>query len=227
MPRNRVQNALRQRKQDEVYASQATGQPKEKAYDCFFHRDDLPSPMENGTLCTLPLKKLNGFPGHEEHFPLYTGQRLADMVDSIRRLGVQTPILVWKTSNGHYIIISGHNRVNASILAGSITIPAVVRTDLTMETAEDLFFEMNFRQRSLTDMLFSQRVLCVAAHYNTGVFGASDGVTPAAASAVVLRYMALTEVEWNYTTACQTALEQGLITSEAIMPVPKACAMTP
>lgn len=63
--------------------------------------------------------------------------------------------------------------------------------------------------------------------YDTGVFGASDGVTPAAASAVVLRYMALTEVEWNYTTACQTALEQGLITSEAIMPVPKACAMTP
>nr|WP_275958043.1 ParB N-terminal domain-containing protein [Pseudoflavonifractor phocaeensis] len=122
--------------------------------------------MENGILCVLPLKQLDGFPGHEEHFPLYTGQRLADMVDSIRRLGVQTPILVWKTSNGLYIIISGHNRVNASILAGCVTIPAVVRTDLTMETAEDLFFEMNFRQRSLADMLFSQRVLCVAAHYN-------------------------------------------------------------
>lgn len=166
MPRNRVQNALRQRKQDEASANLATGQPQEKAYDCFFHHDDLPSPMENGTLCTLPLKQLDGFPGHEEHFPLYTGQRLDDMVDSIRRLGVQTPILVWKTSNGRYIIISGHNRVNASLLAGCTTIPAVVRTDLNMETAEDLFFEMNFRQRSLADMLFSQRVLCVAAHYN-------------------------------------------------------------
>lgn len=166
MPRNKVQSALRQRKQDETNASLATGQPQEKAYDCFFHHDDLPSPMENGILCVLPLKQLDGFPGHEEHFPLYTGQRLADMVDSIRRLGVQTPILVWKTSNGLYIIISGHNRVNASILAGCVTIPAVVRTDLTMETAEDLFFEMNFRQRSLADMLFSQRVLCVAAHYN-------------------------------------------------------------
>ena len=53
--------------------------------------------------------------------------------------------------------------------------------------------------------------------YDTGAFGAYDGVTPAAASAVVLRYMALTEVEWNYTTACQTALEQGLITSEAAL----------
>ena len=32
--------------------------------------------------------------------------------------------------------------------------------------AEDLFFEMNFQQRSLSDLRFSQRVLCVAAHYN-------------------------------------------------------------
>lgn len=47
--------------------------------------------------------------------------------------------------------------------------------------------------------------------YDTGAFGAYDGVTPAAASTVVLRYMALPEVEWNYSTACQTALEQGLI----------------
>lgn len=90
MPRNRVQSALRQRKQDEANASLVAGQQQEKAYDCFFHHDTLPSPMENGTLCTLLLKELNGFPDHEEHFPLYTGQRLADMVDSIRRLGVST-----------------------------------------------------------------------------------------------------------------------------------------
>ena len=53
--------------------------------------------------------------------------------------------------------------------------------------------------------------------YDTGAFGAYDGVTPAAASTVVLRYMALPEVEWDYSTACQTALEQGLITSEAAL----------
>lgn len=53
--------------------------------------------------------------------------------------------------------------------------------------------------------------------YDTGVFGAYDGVTPAAASTVVLRYMALPEVDWSYSTACQTALEQGLITSEAAL----------
>jgi len=166
MPKNKVQDALRQRKQTEAKITQESGTVEEPAYQCFFRSDDIPSPLENGVLCTLPLLRLNGFPSHEEHFPLYTGERLDDMVKSIRRYGVQSPILVWETSDGQYIIISGHNRVNASIIAGLSTIPAVVRADLTRETAGDLFFEMNFRQRSLADMLFSQRVLCVATHYN-------------------------------------------------------------
>lgn len=166
MARNKVQDALRQRKRSEAEAAMANGPPEEGAYQCFFNRDDLPSPMESGTLCDFPLAQLSGFPDHEEHFPLYTGARLEDMVESIRRHGVQSPILVWKTAEGTYIIISGHNRVNASKIAGLTTIPAVIRTDLTQEIAEDLFYEMNFRQRSLADMLFSQRVLCIAAHYN-------------------------------------------------------------
>ena len=164
MPRNRVQSALRQRKQDEANASLVAGQRQERAYDCFFHHDALPSPMENGTLCILLLKQLEGFAGHEEHFPLYTGARLSGMISSIQKHGVQTPILVWKTTDGRHIIISGHNRVNASKLAGLTTVSAVIRTDLTPKMAEDLFFEMNFQQRSLSDLRFSQRVLCVAAH---------------------------------------------------------------
>lgn len=166
MAQNKIQDALRQRKQVETRAAVTGGATEERAYQCLFRTDDVPSPLETGVLCTLPLRQLDGFPGHEEHFPLYIGERLADMVKSIRRHGVQTPILVWKTSDGRYIIISGHNRVNASAMAGLSTIPAVVRTDLTLDAAEDLFFEMNFRQRSLADMIFSQRVLCVAAHYN-------------------------------------------------------------
>lgn len=51
--------------------------------------------------------------------------------------------------------------------------------------------------------------------YDTGSFGAEDGVTPAAACTVVLRYMDLPGIEWDYSTACQTALDQGLTTVEA------------
>ena len=42
--------------------------------------------------------------------------------------------------------------------------------------------------------------------YDTGAFGADDGVTPAAACTVVLRYMDLPDTEWDYSTACQTAI---------------------
>lgn len=166
MPKNRVQDALKQRKQTEAGAREAQNPASGSAYQCFFQATDILPPAEEVVVCTLPLSILIGFPEHEQHFPLYTGARLSDMVESIRRHGVQSHILVWKTPDGRHIIISGHNRVNASKIAGLTNIPAIVRTDLTQESASDLFFEMNFRQRSLADMLFSQRVLCIAAHYN-------------------------------------------------------------
>ena len=52
--------------------------------------------------------------------------------------------------------------------------------------------------------------------YDTGAFGADDGVAPAAACTVVLRCLDLPEVEWEYSTACQTALDLGLTTAEAV-----------
>ena len=76
MARNKVQDALRQRKRSEAEAAMANGPPEEGAYQCFFNRDDLPSPMEGGTLCDFPLAQLSGFPDHEEHFPLYTGDKV-------------------------------------------------------------------------------------------------------------------------------------------------------
>ena len=162
MARNKVQDALRQRKRSEAEAAMANGPPEEGAYQCFFNRDDLPSPMESGTLCDFPLAQLSGFPDHEEHFPLYTGARLEDMVESIRRHGVQSPILVWKTAEGTYIIISGHNRVNASKIAGLTTTGRY----------PDRLNSGNRGRPVLRDELRScpsriccfQRVLCIAAH---------------------------------------------------------------
>lgn len=52
--------------------------------------------------------------------------------------------------------------------------------------------------------------------YDNGLFGAEDGVTPAAACTVVLRYLDLPDIEWDYSTAAQTALELNLITEEAV-----------
>lgn len=50
--------------------------------------------------------------------------------------------------------------------------------------------------------------------YDTGIFGADDRVTPAAACTVVLRHLGIPA--WSYETACQTALELNLTTPAAI-----------
>ena len=52
--------------------------------------------------------------------------------------------------------------------------------------------------------------------YDTGIFGASDGVTPAAACTVVLRYKDIPDIQWDYTSACQIAVEQRLTTAVTI-----------
>lgn len=44
------------------------------------------------------------------------------------------------------------------------------------------------------------------------VFGAEDHVTPAAACTVILRYLALPDLEWDYNNACSTACDLGLST---------------
>ena len=46
--------------------------------------------------------------------------------------------------------------------------------------------------------------------YGGNLFGAEDYVTPAAACTVILRYLALPEIEWDYTNACNTACDLGL-----------------
>lgn len=52
--------------------------------------------------------------------------------------------------------------------------------------------------------------------YDTGTFGADDGVTPQAACTVILRYLDPPDVTWDYSTACQAALSLGL-TSNAVI----------
>lgn len=80
----------------------------------------------------IPCDQLH--PYHNHKFELYSGERLEDMVASIKENGVLSPIIVQPIENGYEILI-GHNRWNASKLAGLPTVPAIVKTGLTEEEA--------------------------------------------------------------------------------------------
>jgi ParB family chromosome partitioning protein len=116
------------------------------------------------TTDSLFIDELVPFANHP--FKLYTGERLDDMVRSIRELGVIVPVIVRPIGEGEesYEILSGHNRVNAAKLAGLKKVPVVIKLDLTDEDAALIVTETNLVQRSFSDLSHSERAIALKQH---------------------------------------------------------------
>ena len=82
----------------------------------------------------VPVKSIQPF--HDHPFHLYEGERLEDMIASVKEHGVLNPVIVQKLDTG-YEMLSGHNRWNAAKLAGIKEIPAIVKTGLSEEATEN------------------------------------------------------------------------------------------
>ncbi|MBO6308697.1 MAG: ParB N-terminal domain-containing protein [Oribacterium sp.] len=77
----------------------------------------------------------NLVPFKRHRFSLYEGERLADMVESIKKNGVIVPIIARLIEGTEkFEIISGHNRVYASGLAGTFRVPSVIKVGLSDES---------------------------------------------------------------------------------------------
>ena len=94
---------------------------------------------QNNQIKQIPLDML--VPFHNHQFSLYDGERRDDMVESIRKNGVMTPIVCRPNPDGTdtYEILIGHNRWNCSKIAGLETIPAIIKEQLTEEEAQYLY----------------------------------------------------------------------------------------
>ena len=102
---------------------------------------------------------------HNHPFHLYEGERLDDMVESIREHGVLNPVIVLKTDDG-YEMLSGHNRANAAKLAGLAEVPAIVKVGLSEAEAYVYVIETNLMQRSFSDLLPSEKAAVMAEQYD-------------------------------------------------------------
>lgn len=111
----------------------------------------------------IPCEQLH--PYHNHKFEMYTGERLDDMVESIRENGVLSPIIVQPAENGYEILI-GHNRWNASKLAGLSTVPAIVKKGLTEDEAEMYVVESNVIQRSFENLRISEQAAVIALRHS-------------------------------------------------------------
>lgn len=110
----------------------------------------------------VPVKSIQPF--HDHPFHLYEGERLEDMIASVKEHGVLNPVIVQKLDTG-YEMLSGHNRWNAAKLAGIKEIPAIVKTDLSEEEAYVYVIETNLMQRSFSDLAISEKAAVLKARY--------------------------------------------------------------
>ncbi|MBQ8515047.1 MAG: ParB N-terminal domain-containing protein [Ruminococcus sp.] len=121
----------------------------------------LGAPMNNNVqVQQIPVDMLE--PYHNHKFQLYTGERLDDMVDSIQKNGVLNPIIVQPIASGRYEILIGHNRWNASKLAGKPVVPAIIKTGLSEEEAEMYVIESNLMQRGFDNLRISEQAAVLA-----------------------------------------------------------------
>lgn len=127
--------------------------------------EDIEEKTAPGGLRMLSIKKIRPF--HDHPFHLYEGDRLEDMVVSVREHGILNPVIVQEIDGG-YEMLSGHNRMNAAKLVGLKEIPAIVKTDLSEEEAYVYVIETNLMQRSFSDLLISEKAAVLKARYEKG-----------------------------------------------------------
>ncbi len=124
--------------------------------------DDIEERAVPKGLELLSVKSIKPF--HDHPFHLYEGERLEDMITSIKEHGVLNPVIVQKVEDG-YEMLSGHNRLNAAKLAGLKEVPAIVKTGLSEEEAYVYVIETNLMQRSFSDLLISEKAAVLKARY--------------------------------------------------------------
>ena len=105
---------------------------KRKIFDAvdLLNEDDLV--VKNNGVVQVNISEVKPFRNHP--FRLYEGERLNEMVESIKIHGILSLVIVLETNDG-YEMLAGHNRLKAAKIAGLSEIPAIIKTDLSEEEA--------------------------------------------------------------------------------------------
>lgn len=111
----------------------------------------------------VPVEKLKPF--HDHPFRLYEGQKLQDMVESIKEYGVLTPIICRECKEG-LEILSGHNRLQAAVLAGLAEVPVLVKYGLNEQEAYTYVIETNLIQRGFAELRQSEQAAALEMEYS-------------------------------------------------------------
>ena len=108
--------------------------------------DELLKVETTDGLKEIDIAKLNDFSNHP--FKVSDDEKMEELTESIRERGVLLPILVRKTNDEEYEIISGHRRTHAARLAGIEKVPVIIR-ELSDDDATIVMVDSNIQREEI------------------------------------------------------------------------------
>lgn len=87
---------------------------------------------------------------HNHAFKVENDEQMQELIESIREIGIQQPLLLWRPDTGNkYECISGHRRKFAAKQVGLDTVPAILLT-CDKETAEIIMVDSNNQREEIS-----------------------------------------------------------------------------
>jgi len=84
-----------------------------------------PQPVDGSTFAELPLDTIT--PNPKQPRMVFDEEAMAELVDSIREVGMLQPVVVRPLGNDRYELVMGERRWRAAQLAGQEAVPAIIR----------------------------------------------------------------------------------------------------
>lgn len=105
----------------------------------------------------MPLSDLHPFEGHP--FKVLDDELMAQTVESIKQIGVVSPLIVRPDPEGGYEILSGHRRLHAAQLAGLETVPVIVK-EMDDDAAIIFMVDSNLQRENIlpSERAFSYKI---------------------------------------------------------------------
>lgn len=94
----------------------------------------------------MPLSDLHPFEGHP--FKVLDDELMEQTVESIKQIGVVSPLIVRPDPEGGFEILSGHRRLHAAQLAGLETVPVIVK-EMDDDAAIILMVDSNLQRENI------------------------------------------------------------------------------
>ena len=115
----------------------------------------------------MPLSELHPFEGHP--FKVLDDELMEQTVESIKQIGIVSPLIVRSDPEGGYEILSGHRRLHAAELAGLETVPVIVK-EMDDDAAVIFMVDSNLQRENIlpSERAFSYKMKLEAMRRTAG-----------------------------------------------------------